>query len=33
MGDYELGAIQTEFAELIWEREPIGSGRACKAVQ
>ncbi len=20
MGDYELGAIQTEFAELIWER-------------
>ena len=26
MGDYELGAIQTEFAELIWEREPVSSG-------
>ena len=29
MRDYELGAVQTEFAELIWEREPIGSGELC----
>ncbi len=30
MGDLELGAIQTEFAELIWEREPVGSGELVK---
>ena len=30
MGDYELGAIQTEFAELIWEREPVSSGELVK---
>ena len=30
MGDLELGAIQTEFAELIWDREPIGSGELVK---
>lgn len=30
MGDYELGAIQTQFVELIWEREPIGSGELVK---
>lgn len=30
MGDYELGAVQTQFAELIWEREPIGSGELVK---
>ena len=30
MQDYELGAIQTQFAELIWEREPIGSGELVK---
>ena len=30
MRDYELGAVQTEFAELIWEREPIGSGELVK---
>lgn len=30
MGDYELGAIQTEFAELIREREPVSSGELVK---
>ena len=30
MGDYELGTIQTEFAELIWEMEPISSGELVK---
>lgn len=30
MGDYELGAVQTEFAELVWEREPVGSGELVK---
>ena len=30
MQDYELGAVQTEFAELIWAREPIGSGELVK---
>jgi len=26
----ELGEIQTKFAELIWDREPIGSGELVK---
>ncbi len=30
MQDYDLGAVQTEFAKLIWEREPIGSGELVK---
>lgn len=30
MGDVELGAIQTEFAEVIWEKEPVGSGELVK---
>lgn len=30
MSDMELGAVQAEFAELIWEREPIGSGELVK---
>ena len=30
MQDYELGAVQREFAELIWAREPIGSGELVK---
>lgn len=30
MGDMELGVIQTEFAELVWEKEPIGSGELVK---
>lgn len=30
MQDYELSAVQREFAELIWAREPIGSGELVK---
>lgn len=30
MSDMELGAVQAEFAELIWEQEPIGSGELVK---
>ena len=30
MGDYELGAIQAQFAELIWEQEPVTSGELVK---
>lgn len=30
MGEMELGAVQAEFAELIWEQEPIGSGELVK---
>lgn len=30
MGDLELGKIQTEFAEVIWEKEPVGSGELVK---
>ena len=28
--DVELGEIQTQFAELIWKNEPIGSGKLVK---
>lgn len=28
--DTELGEVQTQFAELIWEREPVGSGELVK---
>ena len=30
MSEFELGAIQTEFAELIWEKEPVSSGELVK---
>ena len=30
MSEMELGAVQAEFAELLWEREPIGSGELVK---
>ena len=30
MSDYRLGAIETRFAKLIWEREPISSGELVK---
>ena len=30
MSDMELGAVQAKFAELLWEREPIGSGELVK---
>lgn len=27
---YELGEVQKQFAEIVWEREPIGSGELVK---
>lgn len=30
MADYKLGAMETRFAELIWNNEPIGSGDLVK---
>ena len=30
MNDMKLGAIETRFAELIWEREPLPSGELVK---
>lgn len=30
MSDIELGAIQAQFAEIVWENEPIGSGELVK---
>ena len=27
---YELGEVQKQFAEIIWEKEPIGSGELVK---
>ena len=30
MSDMELGVVQAEFAELLWEKEPIGSGELVK---
>ena len=27
---YELGEVQKQFAEIIWEKEPIGSGKLVK---
>ena len=27
---YELGDVQKQFAEMIWEREPVGSGELVK---
>lgn len=33
MDDTKLGAIETRFAELIWEREPLSSGELVKLCQ
>lgn len=33
MDDTKLGVIETRFAELIWEREPLGSGELVKLCQ
>ena len=33
MSDYRLGEIETKFAELIWEREPLTSGELVKLAQ
>lgn len=30
MEDYKLGAMETKFAELIWDNEPIASGELVK---
>ena len=30
MSDYKLGAVETRFAELIWENEPLPSGELVK---
>ena len=30
MSDYSLGVIETKFAEIIWENEPIKSGDLVK---
>lgn len=30
MGDFELGAVQERFADLVWAHEPVGSGELVK---
>ena len=30
MDDLRLGAVETRFAELVWENEPVGSGELVK---
>ena len=30
MSDVELGAMQTQFAEIVWENEPVSSGELVK---
>ena len=30
MKDFELGAIQERFADIVWEHEPIASGELAK---
>ena len=30
MNDYQMGAVETRFADIIWEREPISSTELCK---
>ena len=30
MMDFELGAVQERFADIVWENEPIGSGELVK---
>lgn len=33
MKDFELGAIQERFADIVWEHEPIASGELAKICQ
>ena len=33
MGDLTMGAIESRFAEMIWEREPVGSTELVKLAQ
>lgn len=30
MTDYQLGAVESRFADIIWENEPIASAELCK---
>ena len=30
MADYELGAVQERFADIVWEHEPVASGELVK---
>ncbi len=30
MNDYQMGAVEARFADIIWEREPISSTELCK---
>ena len=30
MDEIKMGAVQTQFAELVWRHEPIGSGELVK---
>ena len=30
MNDYQLGTVESRFAEIIWEREPLSSGELVK---
>lgn len=30
MNDYQLGAVEARFADIIWENEPISSATLCK---
>ena len=33
MGEFELGAVQEQFAQIIWEQEPVSSGELVKICQ
>ncbi len=33
MADFELGAVQERFADIVWENEPIGSGDLVKVCE
>ncbi len=30
MNDYQMGAVESRFADIIWEREPISSTELCR---
>lgn len=30
MNDYQMGAVESRFADIIWENEPISSAELCK---
>lgn len=33
MAVYKMGVVETKFADLIWEREPVGSGELVQVAQ